>query len=144
MITQLSVMVPNEPGQLKNVTEIMAHNDINCFYVSTHDAIDFGIFYLIVDQPEKLYELMRQDGYTVVKKDVIAVAMENRAGFLHQILEDLSAANINLENVYSFWSKKHVNPVLVCRVEDSEEVELCLQGKGYMVFQTLDEMLEEA
>ncbi|MGN0298894.1 MAG: hypothetical protein ACI4C1_06935 [Lachnospiraceae bacterium] len=144
MITQLSVLVPNKPGQLKDVTEIMAKNNINCYYLSTQDSFDFGIFNVIVDAPEKLYELLKQAGCTVVQKEVLAVAMENRVGFLNKILEDLSAANINLENVYSFWSKKHLNPVLVCRVEDSEEVELCLQGKGYYVFESLEDLLDKA
>lgn len=144
MITQISALVPNKPGQLKDITEIMAKNNINCYYLSTYNAVDFGLFNVIVEDPDKLYNLLQEAGITTVKKEVLAVAMEDRVGFLNQILEDLSAANINLENVYSFWSKKHLNPVLVCGVEDSEEVELCLQGKGYLVFQSLKEMLNEA
>ena len=53
MIKQLSVLVSNNPGNLFNVVEILKENNIECYGLSTYDATDFGVFHMIVDDPDR-------------------------------------------------------------------------------------------
>lgn len=49
MILQLSVLIPNKPGEFCKVVNLMSEQNINCLSVSTYDARDFGVLHLIVD-----------------------------------------------------------------------------------------------
>lgn len=142
MIPQLSILVQNKPGELRKVTGIITENNVNCLGLSTYDATDFGVFHLIVNQPEKLKDALTRQGYSVLERHTIAVGMEDEPGYINQVLDDLSRANINVDCLYTFVSKKYMKPVLIFRTEDAEETEIFLKGKGYHVFATLDELTE--
>lgn len=58
MILQLSVLIPNKPGEFCKVVNLMSEQNINCLSVSTYDARDFGVLHLIVDNPAKLKEVL--------------------------------------------------------------------------------------
>lgn len=142
MILQLSVLIPNKPGEFGKVVNLMSEQNINCLSVSTYDARDFGVLHLIVDAPEKLKEILERRGYTVMSSHAIAVRMDHRPGYMNQILTEMGNANINIECLYSFMSKKDTEPVLVFRTDDASVVESFLEGKGHYVFKTLEELAE--
>lgn len=142
MILQLSVLIPNKPGEFGKVVNMMSEQNINCLSVSTYDARDFGVLHLIVDNPEKLKAILEEKGYTVLPSHAIAVRMDHRPGYMNQILTEMGKANINIECLYSFMSKKHMEPVLVFRTDDASVVESFLEGKGHYVFKTLEELAE--
>lgn len=142
MILQLSVLIPNKPGEFGKVVNLMSEEGINCLSVSTYDARDFGVLHLIVDQPEKLKAVLESRSYTVLPSHAIAVRMDHRPGYMNQILSEMGKANINIECLYSFMSKKDMEPVLVFRTDDASVVESFLEGKGHYVFKTLEELAE--
>ena len=72
----------------------------------------------------------------------IAVRMDHRPGYMNQILQQMGQANINIEGLYSFMSRKDMQPVLVFRTNDTSVVEAFLEGKGHYVFKTLEELAE--
>ena len=142
MVLQLSVLIPNKPGEFGKVVDIMSEENINCLSVSTYDARDFGVLHLIVDQPQKLKEALTKRNYTVITSHAIAVKMDHRPGYMNQILKQMGQANINIECLYSFMSKKDQQPILVFRTNDASVVESFLQGKGHYVIKTLEELAE--
>ena len=142
MIAQLSVLIPNTPGAFARVVDIMSEENVNCLSVSTFDARDFGVLYLIVDQPQRLQKALEEKGYKVVMNHTIAVRMDHRPGYMNQILQQMGQANINIEGLYSFMSRKDMQPVLVFRTNDTSVVEAFLEGKGHYVFKTLEELAE--
>lgn len=142
MIQQLSVLIPNKPGEFCKVVNIMSEQNINCLSVSTYDARDFGVLHLIVDQPKELKAALEEKGYTVMASGAIAVRMDHRPGYMNQILTEMGNANINIECMYSFMSKKDLAPVLVFRTSDAAVVESFLAGKGHYVFKTVEELAE--
>ncbi len=142
MILQLSVLIPNKPGEFGKVVNMMSENNVNCLSVSTYDARDFGVLHLIVDQPKNLKAVLEDKGYTVMSSNAIAVRMDHRPGYMNQILMEMGNANINIECMYSFMSKRDMSPVLVFRTEDAAVVESFLTGKGHYVFKTVEELAE--
>ena len=62
MIKQLSVLVSNNPGNLFNVVEILKENNIECYGLSTYDATDFGVFHMIVDDPDRCNDVLSSKG----------------------------------------------------------------------------------
>lgn len=142
MIKQLSILVPNKAGQLEKVTEIMIEEGTNCLSISTYNAADFGVIQIIVDRPEELAKVLEEKGYSLVLRSVTAVAMENEVGYLNKILNTLREANVNIDCVYSFVSKKLMKPVLVFRADDADVVENRLKTSGYTVLNQVEQLID--
>ena len=143
MVLQLSVLIPNKPGEFSKVVEIMSQENVNCLSVSTFDAKDFGVLHLIVNQPQQLKKVLEEKDYRVLMIRTIAVRMEHKPGYMNRILQDMGQANINIEGLYSFMNQKDMQPVLVFRADDAYVVEAFLEGKGYYVYKTLEELAGE-
>ena len=140
MIKQLSVLVPNNPGSIFNVVEILKEKDIECYGLSTYDATDFGVFHIIVDKPELCCEVLSEKGYTVLERYVIAVRLKERFTNMSDFLKELKNARTNLDCIFTFVSHNQ-EPVIVFRTEDSFEVEKYLTDKGFHVYQSIEEFM---
>lgn len=140
MINQIAVVVKNKPGSLRRITSLLAENQINCLCISTYDAPDFGILRMIVDDFDKCYRLLEENGQLAMKDRVIAIPMEDKAGIMDRILGDIEEANISIDCLYSYISSQLKSAVLIFRAEDIEETESVLAKKGYPVIRDISEL----
>src|SRR5690554_1516581 len=100
-VKQISVFLENKTGRLAAVTDTLAVNGINIRALSIADTSDFGILRLIVDQPDKAYEVLKTGEFTVSVTDVIGVEMPDQPGGLAKVLKELENAEINIEYLYA-------------------------------------------
>ena len=140
MINQLAVVVKNKPGSLRHITNILSENEINCLCVSTYDAPDFGIIRMIVDDFDKCYRILEENGEVVMKDRVIAIPMEDKPGSMSRILDAVYEANISIDCMYSYISGQLKSAVLIFRAEDIYETENVLSKKGFKVISDISEM----
>lgn len=117
VLKQLSVFLENVPGRLRAVTSILAENNINIRALSLADTTDFGILRLIVDNPNKAANILKDKNLAVKLSDVIAVEMENSPGGLDQVLKILEKENINIEYLYAFMGSKPKKALVILRVD---------------------------
>lgn len=140
MINQIAVVVKNKPGSLRQITSLLAKNQINCLCISTYDAPDFGILRMIVDDFDKCYRILEENGQLVMKDRVIAIPMKDEAGVMDRILGDIEEANISIDCMYSYISSQLKSAVLIFRAEDIEETESVLAKKGHTVIQNVRDL----
>lgn len=100
MLKQISVFVENVAGSLMKVTKELVAEGINLRAISSFDTPEFGILRLIVDRPEETAQLLKDKGFFVQTKDVIAVEIEDRSGQPNQMLEVLAEGNISINYIY--------------------------------------------
>lgn len=110
MLKQISVFVENVAGSLMKVTKELVAEGINLRAISSFDTPEFGILRLIVDRPEETAQLLKDKGFFVQTKDVIAVEIEDRSGSLNQMLEVLAEGNISINYIYSFVIREDQAP----------------------------------
>ena len=120
-VEQLSIFVENKSGRLAEVSEILARNGINIRALSLADTADFGILRLIVDDMEKTNTLLKDNGFTVGRNEVVAVEVPDRPGGLAGMLSALQGKGINVEYMYAFVQKSEGNAVLIFRFDDIEK-----------------------
>ncbi|MHA1650052.1 MAG: ACT domain-containing protein, partial [Candidatus Helarchaeota archaeon] len=101
MVRQLSVFLPNKPGILAIFTEILGKNSINIRALTVADTADYGILRIIVDDPTKCLNVLKEANYLVSETEVIAVEVEDKPGALHQIAKLMGDNGINIEYIYS-------------------------------------------
>ena len=117
-VQQISIFLENKSGRLSEVTRILGDNGINIRALSLADTTDFGILRLIVNDTEKASTVLRKNGFTVGKTEVIAVEVEDRPGGLAKILEVLNKETINVEYMYAFVERSRNNAVIIFRFDD--------------------------
>ena len=122
-IKQISIFVENKPGRLSAVTNILKENNIDIRALSIADTRDFGILRLIVNDPQKACEALKDADCTVTLTDVMAVAVDDTHGGLAQIIELLYAGHISVEYMYAFISKTDKEAFVILRVEDNDTAE---------------------
>ncbi len=133
LVEQIAVFLENKSGRLAEITAVLAKNNINIRALSVADTADFGILRLIVDKVEKAKEVLKENGFTVGKTNVIAVEVDDKTGGLARVLSSIKDAGINVEYMYAFVNKTGENAVLIFRFEKMEEAIETLQKDGFTI-----------
>lgn len=131
-IDQLSIFVENKAGSLVRITGILAEAQIDIRAMSLADTADFGILRLIVDQPQKAEECLRDNSCIVSVNKVIAVPIADAPGSLCKVLRLLSDNGIFIEYSYAFITRRTNNAYVIFRLDDNERAEAVLEANDIM------------
>ena len=101
-IRQLSVFMENKPGNLNDILLVLAQNNINIAALTVADTSDYGILRLLVSDPQKALDKLREKHFTVRIHDVLSLEMDPEPGSLYRILHHFAEAAISMEYVYAF------------------------------------------
>ncbi len=78
----------------------------------------WGVLNLLVDEPEKAYQVLTTSGNSVVLREVIALEMKDEAGGLDELLLKLSKAGIHIESAYTRLITDDKIAILLLEVPD--------------------------
>jgi hypothetical protein len=129
-VEQISVFVENKSGRLAEVTDALAKNGVNIRALSLADTADFGILRLIVSDPAKAVTVLKNNGFTVGKNDVLAIELPDRPGGLANILNILQKSRLNVEYMYAFVQKSGENAVIIFRFDEIDKAAAALAEAG--------------
>ena len=118
---QLSIFLENRAGRLAEVTRTLRDANINVRALSLADTSEFGILRLIVNDHEKARAVLKEQGFTVGRTNVVAVEVDDRPGGLDDILQVLSDNGINVEYMYAFVQTGGKNATLILRFDKTDE-----------------------
>ncbi len=121
LIKQISIFVENKPGRLKAMTNILKENNIDIRALSIADTKDFGILRLIVNDPDKTCEVLKNAECTVTITEVLAVGLEDKPGGLAVVMDTLFENSISVEYMYAFFSKLEGQASVILRVNDNKK-----------------------
>jgi hypothetical protein len=102
IIHQLSVFLENKSGRLTEVLETLGGANIRVTALSVADTSEFGILRMIVSDPGKAREILRNRQFTVNITDVISIMAPNEAKYYAMVLKVLSDQEISIEYTYAF------------------------------------------
>ena len=122
-IQQLSVFLENRPGQLCEVTELLAKNGIDMQALNIAETTDYGVLRLIVDAPEKAAALLREQGFIVRETPVVEAPVPDEPGGLNTVLRTIADAGIDIEYMYSVLGQQNGLAYMVFRVDDTEKLD---------------------
>lgn len=130
-LQQISVFIENQSGRLFDVTGLLGKSGINIRALSLADTSDFGILRLIVNDPEKAYDILRQNEFTVGRTEVVAVEVADRPGGLADILGALSKNEINVEYMYAFVERSGDSAIMIFRFDETDKAVEKLTEAGF-------------
>ena len=102
IIQQLSVFLENRSGRLTQVLEVLGRENIKITALSVADTSEFGILRLLVTDPDKAKQILKNNDFTVNITEVISVSAPSEAKHYAKVLKILSDRNISVEYTYAF------------------------------------------
>ena len=127
-VNQVSVFLENKPGELNNMTSVLAKNGINIRALSLADTNDFGIVRMIVNDVYEATNVLKEEDFVAKFSPVLVYAISDETGGLDKLLKLFTESNVNIEYMYAFAGKK--NAYMIFRVTDAKKAEQLLSEKG--------------
>ncbi|MDF2542987.1 MAG: hypothetical protein K0S47_2705 [Herbinix sp.] len=132
VIKQLSVFIENREGRLEHVTEILSDHGINIASFSLADTSEYGMLRMIVSDPEKGRNVLKEEGFSAMLTDVIAVKIAQKVGTLHEILKVLFDASISVEYMYTLATAGKDTSIIM-KLSNLTKALQVLEGNSYVV-----------
>lgn len=98
--TQFTVVLKNEPGQLRRLCLALAREQISILGLSAETIGDVGLVRFITDKTLDVRTVLEDLGLTPVQRQVFCVPIFNRVGELARVTKLLEDAGINIETLY--------------------------------------------
>ena len=134
-IKQLSVFLENRSGRLANIAMSLGESGINIRAMSLADSSEFGILRLIVSDPMKARQVLKERGFTLSLTDVIAVEIPDKPGALGNLLMAIEKTGLNIEYMYAYGPRHAGLAVMIFRFHDIDDAILKMTGKGIAVLE---------
>lgn len=130
-IKQISVFLENKPGTLKEMTSVLAANQIDMRALSLAETKDFGIARLVVDDAFRAVRILKDANFVASLTPVLAVAVPDEPGGLDKMLQIFSETGVNIEYMYAFIGNGQTRSAyMIFRVANTKFAEMALSGKG--------------
>ena len=134
MAFEISVFLENKITHFEGVTRMLKSENINIRSMTLNSmSHGWGVLNLLVDQPEKAYQVLSGKGNSVSLHEVIALEMKDEAGGLDELLMKISRAGIHIENAYSRLITENKMAILILDVPDVLEARQKLESCGVRV-----------
>lgn len=97
---QLTIIVRNTPGQLADVTQVLAAHDVNIEEIDAERMDELGVITMAVDRYDEALRALSEAGYQAISQDALVIRIEDRPGALARIAARFKDAGINLRSMH--------------------------------------------
>lgn len=119
-VRQQSVFVENRVGQLLRLTQLFGRTDIRILAVSVVYSVDCAICRMILDDPDKAYEILTGAGFQVSEAELIVVSLPHGKRALLHTWAALLGAEINIHYTYPLLIRPKGSAAIALVPEDIE------------------------
>jgi len=130
-LKQISIFLENSPGRLQETTRALGDAGINLRALTLSEAADYGVLRLLVSNVTKARQVMMEKQFPARIDDVVAVAIEDQAGSLAEILKSLNDANLSVRYMYAFSGFTDNRAVMIFSFSDTDKAIEVLQKNGH-------------
>lgn len=132
-IKQLSVFLENRAGRLDEVLNTLGTNGVNIVALSLADTADYGMLRMIVSDPKKGRDVLKEAGITSMLTDVVALRVPHATGSLSKAMHALMSEGVNVEYMYAFANGADASAIL--KSDNPEKVVSTLKANGFDVWE---------
>ena len=125
---QIIIDLPNTPGQLSDISELLGENGINIKAVCISPKGDLGELSLVLDDHDRGKLVLEGNGYMVRETPVIAAYGPDHPGGLNAVMRPLKEQGINVDKLYLSAARKGENALIIIEVSDYEKAAAALRA----------------
>ena len=133
MMHEITLYLPNQPGQLRGALEVLDAAKVNVEAFSIEAAGEYSTVRLICDDEKKAEREFKKYAYSFTIDDVFAIKISNTSGKLKGISELFSQNRINIEYGYLTLVPETNEAIVLLRVKEhkQEEAKKLLNDTGF-------------
>ncbi len=135
-ITQVSVSVENKPGKLNEICDILEKEQINIKAIMASSVLTPVQVHMIVNDPDRATTVLKNHGFNVSTREVIAVATPDHPGGLNAVLRPLIEARVNVETMYPFINLRGDEAIIIMEVDKIKEAKEVLKKHWVKTYST--------
>ena len=123
MAKKYLVAVPNQPGVVRQLTQLLSEEGINIDSILMETYGDIASFRFLLEQDNGMRKALENEGFQVVEDMVFRMSLPNRPGELHQLTRRLSEEGVAVRYLYGTSHGQTTNVVFsVDRPEHAVEI----------------------
>lgn len=131
-IQELSLRLPNRPGQLAGVLRRLAEERINIAAVSVDSTRDQGHVRLVVSDPGRAVEILRDAEFPVETRELLTISLEDRPGSLLQALDVLAKGRVNILSITLLVTRERARVLVALGVDTLPKARRLLIQGGFL------------
>lgn len=139
MITEISVNVPNEPGQLVRLLRLLGIVNIQAFTIE--EGKQESVIRFVTNDPNAAKTRLRDTGILFMESELIAVPLAHRPGQLLKVAGNLAEEHINIEHGYLTVDLSKKKAVVLLRASSPAKAEDRLKKAGFELTSHIGEEL---
>jgi hypothetical protein len=126
-VPEISVQIKNMPGQLVQISAVLAEADINIRAIAASSSGKSGWVRLVVDNSKLAEEALEDCGYDVEVGEALAVRLYNEPGALDNVLRILADTKINVDYIYTYGTVENDFQIFIIGVQSPGKAEQLLK-----------------
>jgi hypothetical protein len=116
--TELSIVLPNKPGQLAGVTSALAKAKVDLLALDVSAGLEFSTVRLLPENAAHTKVVLRWKGYDVHEARVLCTNVKDEMGALARVAGILGRNKINIDYIYVTSGRKGGEALLVIHCSD--------------------------
>ncbi|MBX7246085.1 MAG: ACT domain-containing protein [Candidatus Sumerlaeaceae bacterium] len=129
-VSEISIQIKNAPGQLAQITAVLAEAGVNIKGITASSAGKVGWVRLVVDKPKLAEEALDECGFDVESGEAVGVIIADEPGALDRALRALVDEKINVDYVYTCVEHHHGKILAILGVQSPSKAEKLLKQAG--------------
>ena len=119
--TELSIILPNRPGTLGDVTHALAKAKVNLLAIDASGGFEYNIVRLVPDKAAKARTVLRRKGLDVGETKVLCIPAKDQPGALARVADVLGHAKVNIDYLYATSGGRQTEALIVAHVSDARK-----------------------
>jgi len=137
-VRQQSVFIENRVGQLLRLTKLFDQSDIRILAVSVVYSVDCAICRMILDEPDRAYEVLTQARFQVSETEMVAVCLPHGKRALLDTWAALLAGEISIHYTYPLLIRPKNCAAIVVLPDNIEAAIRLLRNRKFEVLSQQD------
>lgn len=129
-LNQISVFLENRPGQLEEITRLLADNGVDLRAISIAETADYGILRLIADDAERAASILVSNGNILTMTPITIVGVPDEPAALSKLLAVIAGGGVDIVYMYSLFANANGKAYMVFRVADKDKLVEVLEANG--------------
>lgn len=125
---QLSITVVNQAGEGAKLCALLKEAGINIEAISVCEFTEGGVVRMVPDDDREAARLLREKGYGVLVRVVLALALDDRPGALGDVMARLAKARVNVNYCYGSHPPEGGKAVIIFAVDDAVRADMLFTG----------------
>ena len=137
-INQITVFLENKAGSLLDVTKLLSNNKVDLRAINIAETADYGLLRLITADNKTAEGVLKAENLIFTKTPVLAVAIDDKAGALTDLLEVFAKNDINVHYMYSIFGHQDGKAYMIMQLSDIEKATKVLADNNIVIAEPKD------